>query len=68
MEKDEYKVGTPVMIKTHDTWHLRYYAGDGKVFQNGEKEGVSFPWGPIIPVEKFDFDNPDNSIQHDIAK
>lgn len=68
MEKDEYKPGTPVMIKTHDTWHLRYYAGNGEVFQNGEKEGTSFPWEPIIPVENFDFDNPINSLQYDITK
>ena len=56
------------MIKTHDTWHLRYYAGNGEVFQNGEKEGTSFPWEPIVPVEKFDFENPNNSLQYDISK
>ena len=68
MEQNDYKAGTPVMIKNNETWHLRYYAGEGKVFANGKKEGTTFPWKPIVPVEKFDFDNPDNSIQNDIAK
>lgn len=60
-------VDTPCMVYTpYDSWSLRFYAGNGICFQDGKRNddnvgGVT--WDYIIPVEKFNFNNPESNFK-----
>lgn len=58
--------GKPVMVRTGGSWCLRYYAGNGEVFENGKRNGKSFPCGIAVPFEKFDPMDPEGSVKYSI--
>lgn len=72
-EKEDLPIDTPVMvtIKNNDGWYLRYYAGKGRVFTYGHKsnEAVStLEYDEIIPFDKFNPNDIEESLKHNIVK
>lgn len=58
----EFKVdlpeGTPVMVSDDKgSWMLRFYHKYKRAYYAGSKCGDTIPWGYIVPVDKFDFNN-----------
>lgn len=72
-EKDDLPIDTPCMVDDINkyAWRLRYYAGNGVVWNNGykKKDGVvTVKWKYIIPCDKFNFENPEESLKYNIVK
>lgn len=71
VEKEEdLPIDTPVMVSDDIDWSLRYYAGKGTAFTNGDKSKKNefTIWKYIIPCDKFNFENPEESLKYNIAK
>ena len=74
VEKEEdLPIDTPVMVKSdnNDEWKLRYYAGKCKCYVGGGKsnnEDTTSSWDCIIPCDKFNFENPEESLKYNIVK
>lgn len=72
VEKEEdLPIDTPVMVSDEIDWHLRYYAGKGTAFTNGDKSKKTNEftiWKYIIPCDKFNFENPEESLKYNIVK
>lgn len=50
--------GTPVFVSDDKkSWMLRFYYKDKKAYNLGRRCGDTSPWGYIVPVAKFDFNN-----------
>lgn len=70
--KPDLPVDTPVMINIRASeWVLRFYAGDKACWHDGltskNAEGAS-SWNCIIPFEKFNPNNIEESLKYDICK
>lgn len=74
-KEEDLPIDTPVMcsnsIQGQGAWFVRYYAGDGKAWWNlgkscNEKRKVD--WKCIIPFDKFDPTNIEESLKHNIVK
>lgn len=73
--EDDLPIGTPCMV-TDDmdkpfTFLLRYYAGNKKVFSGGKSYGEiddAIKYRTIIPCDKFNFENPNESLKYNIVK
>lgn len=74
-KEDDLPIGTPCMV-TDDMakpldFLLRYYAGNKKVFPGGKSYGEiddAIKYRTIIPCDKFNFENPDESLKYNIVK
>lgn len=74
-KEDDLPIGTPCMV-TDDmdkplSFLLRYYAGNKKVFPGGKSYGEidgAMKYSTIIPCDKFNFENPDESLKYNIVK
>ena len=75
VEEEDLPISTPCMV-TDDmdkplSFLLRYYAGNKKVFANGKSYGEiddAIEYRIIIPCDKFNFENPDESLKYNIVK
>lgn len=72
-EEKDLPVDTPCMVgnKTSEIWGLRYYAYKGKVFMNGLKskdEERVMKYDYIIPFDKFNPNNIEESLKYNIVK
>lgn len=70
-EEEDLPIDTPVMVSDEIDWHLRYYAGKGTAFTNGDKSKKTNEftiWKYIIPCDKFNFENPEESLKYNIVK
>lgn len=75
VEEEDLPIGTPCMV-TDDmdkplNFLLRYYAGNKKVFANGKSYSEiddAIEYRTIIPCDKFNFENPDESLKYNIVK
>lgn len=75
VDEDDLPIGTPCMV-TDDMakpldFLLRYYAGNKKVFPGGKSYGEiddAIKYRTIIPCDKFNFENPDESLKYNIVK
>lgn len=72
-KEEELPIDTPVMVgnKTNEMWCLGYYAYKGKVFLGGitskyQEKLTSFDY--IIPFDKFNPDNIEESLKYNIVK
>lgn len=74
-KEEDLPIDTPVMcsnlIQGEYAWYVRYYAGDGKTWWDlgkscNEKRKVD--WKCIIPFDKFDPTNIEESLKHNIVK
>ena len=74
---EDFQVDTPVMVATKDglcmgDWNLRYYAGGDTCFIMGNnsksESSKKRKWDYIIPFDKFDPNNIEESIKYNIAK
>ena len=76
VEKEEdLPVDTPCMcsnsLEEENAWFVRYYAGNKQTWwelgkSNNEHRKVD--WNCIIPCEKFNFENPEESLKYNIVK
>lgn len=71
-EEEDLPIDTPVMVTNIiNDWILRYYAGNGKTFIQGYKSKdnqAEITWQYIIPCEKFNLENPEESLKYNIVK
>lgn len=73
VDEDDLPIDTPCMVADEllDGWHLRYYAGKKKCFVNG-KRFKEIPdktsWGFIIPWDKFNPNDIEESLKYNINK
>lgn len=75
VDEDDLPIGTPCMV-TDDmdkplNFILRYYAGNKGVFPGGKSYGEiddAVKYRTIIPCDKFNFENPDESLKYNIVK
>lgn len=72
-KEEDLPIDTPVMVKSdnNDEWKLRYYAGKCKCYVGGGKsnnEDTTSSWDCIIPCDKFNFENPEESLKYNIIK
>lgn len=75
VDEDDLPIGTPCMV-TDDmdkplNFILRYYAGNKGVFPGGKSYGEiddAIKYRTIIPYDKFNFENPDESLKYNIVK
>lgn len=74
-KEEDLPIDTPVMcsnsIQGKDDWFVRYYAGDGKTWWNlgkscNEKRKVD--WKCIIPFDKFNPNDIEESLKHNVVK
>lgn len=70
--KPDLPIDTPVMVQNTGTdWRFRYYAGNKNCWDNTHKstDGVGFvAWRHIIPFDKFNPNNIEESLKYDICK
>lgn len=76
--EDDLPIDTPVICSTAiginiGDWNLRYYAGKYRCFIMGNKSTSNSPlskqaWDYIIPCDKFNFENPEESLKYNIVK
>lgn len=70
--EEDLPIDTPVMISYDKIdWWLRYYAGDGKAWRFGKKSNADYGatnWDYIIPFDKFDPNNIEESLKHNIVR
>lgn len=72
-EEKDLPVETPCMVgnRTSEMWGLRYYAYKGRVFMNGLKskdEERVMKYDYIIPFDRFNPDNIEESLKYNIVK
>lgn len=75
VEEEDVPIGTPCMV-TDDmdmplNFLLRYYAGNKAVFASGNPFGEiddAVKYRTIIPCDKFNFENPNESLKYNIVK
>lgn len=72
VEKEEdLPIDTPVLVcNSIESWHLRRYAGQGRAFIPNAKignEDKSY-WNYIIPFDKFNPNNIEESLKYNIVK
>lgn len=71
-EEEDLPIDTPVMAtNVINDWSLRYYAGKGTTFIQGYKSKdnqAKMAWQYIIPCEKFNLENPEESLKYNIVK
>lgn len=71
-EEEDLPIDTPVMVMdAFNSWVLRYYAGKGKCFSDGYKsksQGMSIEFSKIIPFDKFNPNNIEESLKYNIVK
>ena len=74
-EEDDLPIDTPCMcsnsLEKENAWFVRYYAGNKQTWwelgkSNNEHRKVD--WNCIIPCEKFNFENPEESLKYNIVK
>lgn len=70
-EEDDLPINTPCMV-TYNTsrgWILRYYAGNKKCFnEDGTYKYNKSSWRYIIPFDKFNPNNIEESLKYNIVK
>lgn len=70
--EEDLPIDTPVMCSQMDKdFCLRYYAGNKLAFTLGntsKNENVKQAWNYIIPCDKFNFENPEESLKYNIVK
>lgn len=72
-KEDDLPIDTPCMVctKLEEDWHLRYYAGNKRVFCDGKKSDdrkLPIQWRYIIPFDKFNPNDIEGSLKHNIVK
>lgn len=72
-KEEDLPIDTPCMVSfnEYDEWRLRYYAGNYKCFDSGEKHLNSFSetkWSYIIPFNKFNPNDIEESLKYNIVK
>lgn len=70
--EEDLPIDTPVMVSNDaNGWTLRYYAGDGNAWRFGKKSNADYGatnWEYIIPFDKFDPNNIEESLKYNIVK
>lgn len=71
-KEEDLPIDTPVMVADKlEYWLFRYYAGDKRCFIHSHKSkeiaDTSY-WNYIIPCDKFNFENPEESLKYNIVK
>lgn len=70
--KPDLPVDTPMMVSSDKKdWWLRYYAGDKKCWKSACKSkdiGIRIQWNHIIPFDKFNPNDIEESLKYDICK
>ena len=71
--EEDLPIDTPCMVgnESNELWGLRYYAYGGRVFMNGLKskdEGKLMKYDYIIPFDKFNPNDIEGSLKHNIVK
>ena len=71
-KEEDLPIDTPVMTtNVINDWNLRYYAGKGTTFIQGYKSKdneARINWVYVIPFDKFNPNNPEESIKYNIVK
>lgn len=72
-KENDLPIDTPCMVcnKPSGDWYLRYYAGYKKTFIDSKKSRdneISVKWKFIIPFNKFDPNNIEESLKYNIVK
>lgn len=72
-KEEDLPIDTPCMVSfnEYDEWRLRYYAGNHKCFDSGKIHSNSFSetkWSYIIPFDKFNPNDIEESLKHNIVK
>lgn len=70
-KEEDLPIDTPCMVKIGDEWSLEYYAGEGCFYCNSKKSCNAGTWQRskyIIPFDKFDPHNIEESLKYNIAK
>lgn len=73
--KEDLPIDTPVMVsdigkKDLIWWFPAYYARNKEVWMSAEKSktrSITKRWKYIIRADKFDFNNPENSLKYNIV-
>ena len=72
LDEDDLPIDTPCMVADKsDDWRFRYYAGKKKCFVYSLKSDCTDytnEWDYIIPFDKFDPNNIEESLKHNIVK
>lgn len=71
-KEEDLPIDTPVMVADSiDNWIFRYYEGNGKCFllsyKSKDERGSDF-WKYIIPFDKFNPNNIEESLKYNIVK
>lgn len=72
VDEDDLPIDTPCMVADKsDDWRFKYYAGKKKCFVGSLKSdctNYTNEWDYIIPFDKFDPNNIEESLKHNIVK
>lgn len=71
--EEDLPIDTPCMCSSggKSEWRLRYYAGNKQCYNDGNKSyaySYMSSWSYIIPCDKFNFENPEESLKYNIVK
>ena len=70
--KEDLPIDTPVMASENAIyWGNAWYAGNNGVYELSKKvetRKITNGYKYIIPVDKFDFNDPENSLKYNIVK
>lgn len=70
--EEDLPIDTPVMVADKiDDWRFRYYAGGNRCFifaLKSHETSDKNKWNYIIPFDKFNGDNPEESLKYNIVK
>lgn len=71
-EEEDLPIDTPCMVADKlDDWRFRYYAGQARCFiysLKSNETGDTNNWIYIIPFDKFNPNNPEQSLKYNIVK
>lgn len=69
-KEEDLPIDTPVLVcNSIESWHLRRYAGQGRAFTPNAKIGNEDKyWNYIIPFDKFNPNNIEESLKYNIVK
>lgn len=63
------KKGTPVIVSENGKdFILRFYFKENSCYISGDKDGDTLTWATIIPFDKFDPNNIEESLKYNIVK
>lgn len=71
-EEEDLPINTPVMVADKlDDWRFRYYAGENRCFMfvlKSNETSDTNRWNYIIPFDKFNPNNLEESLKYNIVK